>query len=210
VARNGKRPGSSARWLRRQATDPFVKAAKAEGFRSRAAYKLAALADRYRLFKRGQRVLDLGAAPGGWLQVALAAVQPGGRIVGVDLAPIAPIPGVVLIQADVAGEDLAQRIRTALGGPADLVLSDMAAATTGHAETDHLRTLALAEAAFDLAAVLLAPGGAFVVKLRQGAGEPGFFRALQTRFASVVRAKPAASRSESAELYLVARGFKDQ
>lgn len=204
----GKRPGNSSRWLRRQSTDPYVKAAKAQGYRSRAAYKLTELADKYRLFKPGQRVVDLGAAPGGWLQVACAEVGDTGKVVAVDLTAIDPVPGAVLIEADVAAEGLSARILEALGGKAGLVLSDMAPSTTGHAETDHMRIIGLAEAALELAGELLAPGGAFVVKLRQGGGEPAFFRQVQTRFTSVVRAKPPASRSESAEIYLVARGFK--
>lgn len=204
----GKRPGNSSRWLRRQATDPYVKAAKAEGYRSRAAFKLIELAKKYRLFKPGQRVVDLGAAPGGWLQVATAEVGKTGKVVGVDLAAIDPVPGAALIEADVAAEGLPARILALLGGKAELVLSDMAPSTTGHAETDHMRILGLAEAGLDLAGEVLAPGGAFVVKLRQGGGEPAFFRAVQARFTTVVRAKPPASRSESAEIYLVARGFK--
>ncbi len=203
-----KRPLSSTRWLERQKRDVYVKAAKAQGYRSRAAFKLVSLAEKYRLFRPGQRVVDLGAAPGGWLQVAVEAIGPKGRAVGVDLAAIAPLAGATLIRADVAEPGLAARLRAELGGAADLVLSDMASATTGDASIDHLRTLALAEAAFELAQEILARGAAFVVKLRQGEGEPAFFKQVQARFAEVVRAKPPASRAESAELYFVARGLK--
>jgi 23S rRNA (uridine2552-2'-O)-methyltransferase len=206
--RGGKRPGNSSAWLRRQATDPFVKAAKAEGYRSRAAYKLIALAEKYRLFKPGQRVVDLGAAPGGWLQVAGGAIGDTGRLVAVDLSPMDGIAGAVVIQADVAEPGLAARIIAALGGRAAIVLSDMAPSTTGHVETDHMRIVGLAEAALELASEVLAPGGAFVVKLRMGGGEAEFFRLVRTRFTTVARAKPPASRSESSELYVVARGFK--
>ena len=209
-ARGAKRGGSSDRWLKRQAADRFVKAARRKGYRSRAAFKLVALDDRFRLLRPGARVVDLGAAPGGWSQVAVERVRPeagGGRVVGVDLQPIEPVPGATFLAADVDAPGLPDRVLEALGGAADLVLSDMAAPATGHAETDHLRTLALAEAAFGVARRILRPGGALIVKLRQGAGEPAFVAALRARFGRVVRAKPPASRAESAELYLVALDF---
>jgi len=201
----GRSPASQ-RWLARQLNDPYVAAAKASGFRSRSAYKLLELNDRFRLIRGGARVLDLGAAPGGWTQAALAAGA--GSVVAVDLVPIEPIPGAISLAADAGDADLAARLRPLLGGPAHLVLSDMAPATTGHAATDHLRILALAELAFDLATSLLTPGGSFVVKLFQGGAEASLLDPLKRRFASVRHAKPPASRAESRELYLLAKGFR--
>lgn len=200
------RSASSQRWLTRQLNDPYVEAAKRAGFRSRSAYKLLELNERFRLIKRGARVVDLGAAPGGWSQAALAAGA--GRLVAIDLKPLEPIAGAAVLTADAAEEGLAEKVLQLLGGAADAVLSDMAPAATGHAATDHLRIMALAEAAFALAAVLLEPGGCFVVKLLQGGGEKELLATLQRHFATVRHAKPPASRPESRELYLVAKGFR--
>ncbi len=203
-----RRDPSSTRWLTRQLNDPYVRAAKAHGYRSRAAFKLLELDARFQLLRPGLRVLDLGAAPGGWTQVALARVGPSGRVVGVDLLPINPLPGAVLILGDLTESEVLSRAIAELGGPPDLVLSDMAPNTTGHAATDHLRIVALAEAAAEAALAHLAPGGAFVCKVFQGGAEREVLAPLKRAFASVRHAKPAASRKESAETYLVAQGFR--
>ncbi|MGH6718437.1 MAG: RlmE family RNA methyltransferase [Alphaproteobacteria bacterium] len=203
-----RRTLSSRRWLERQARDPFVKDARAKGYRSRAAFKLIQLDDRFRLLRPGARAVDLGAAPGGWAQVAARRVGAAGRVVAVDIQAVAPIAGVVVVHADARDAATLERIRAVLEGPADVVLSDMAAAATGERATDHLRVIALAEAAFDIARRLLAPGGAFVCKVLQG-GATGDLRALIRRdFGTVRHVKPAASRAESHEVYLVARGFR--
>ena len=204
----GSRSAASTRWLQRQLNDPYVAEAKRHGYRSRAAFKLIELDQRFRLLGRGKRVLDLGAAPGGWTQVAVERVGPTGRVVGVDILPMDPVAGAVTLQLDVTGEEAPARLREALGGPADLVLSDMAPATTGHARTDQLRIVALAELAYATAAELLAPGGAFVTKLFQGGAHAGLMAALKRDFAQVRHAKPPASRKESAEIYLIATGFR--
>jgi 23S rRNA (uridine2552-2'-O)-methyltransferase len=198
---------SSTRWLQRQARDPFVAAAEREGYRSRAAYKLAGLDDKLHLLAGARRILDLGAAPGGWSQVAARRARPGARIVAADIQRMDPVPGVEILALDVHAPDAEASLRAALGGPADLVLSDMAPKATGHRATDHLRIMALAEAALDLAAVLLAPGGAFVVKVLEGGDTKAFEGALKRRFARVAREKPKASRAESSEFYFVARDF---
>ncbi len=208
----GRRRPSSRRWLERQINDPYVAAAAREGWRSRAAFKLIGLDDRFRLLRRGARVVDLGAAPGGWTQVAVARVGAGkprgGRVVAVDLKPIEPIENAVLIEGDALDETAPERILAALDGPADVVLSDMAAPATGHRPTDHLRVIALCEAAFEIACALLAPGGAFVCKVLQGGTETQLLATIRRRFARVRHAKPPASRSDSAEIYLVATGFR--
>ena len=204
----GKRSASSRRWLSRQLKDPFVAEAKAQGYRSRAAFKLAQLDDKARLLRRGARVLDLGAAPGGWTQVALERVGPKGRVVGMDLTEIEPIPGATLLQGDLREAEALERARAALGGPADAVLSDMAAPATGHAGTDHLRVMGLVETALDLADEVLAPGGAFVAKVLQGGTEAALLARLKRDFAKVRHIKPAASRQDSAEVYVVATGFR--
>ena len=207
----GRRTPSSKRWLERQLNDPYVAAARREGWRSRAAFKLIELDDRFHLLQRGRRVVDLGAAPGGWTQVAAArtgADKGGGIVVGLDLAEIAPIPGAILLRGDLREPESADMLRAALGGQADLVLSDMAAPATGHAATDHLRIVALAEAAFDFAASVLAPGGSFVVKVFQGGTEGALLAELKRAFAELRHAKPKASRAESAETYLLARGYR--
>jgi 23S rRNA (uridine2552-2'-O)-methyltransferase len=203
---------SSKRWLRRQATDPYVKEARRLGYRSRAAFKLKELDDRFRLLAPGRRIVDLGSAPGGWTRVAVERVRPrdgaGGRVIAVDRAPMTPVAGADCIQADIDDVGLATQLLDVLGGRADVVLSDMAPAATGHPGTDHVRIMALAEAALDLAKAILAEGGAFVCKLWQGGGDPGLANSLKRDFARVRRAKPPASRSESAEIYLVATGFR--
>jgi len=203
-----RRKSSSTEWLQRQLNDPYVAEAKRQGYRSRAAFKLIQLDERYQLLKPGLRVVDLGSAPGGWAQVAAQRVGAGGRIVGIDLNPTDPVPGATIFHGDFRDPALAAQIRAALGGPADLVLSDMAAPATGHAATDHLRIVALAEDAFALAETLLSPGGAFVTKVFQGGAEGALLAALKRAFAELRHAKPAASRAESAETYVVARGYR--
>jgi len=203
-----RRDPASTRWLQRHLNDPYVQAAKARGYRSRAAFKLIELDDRFRLIRKGARVLDLGAAPGGWTQVAVERAGAGGTVVGVDILPAAPVPGATLLQGDLTDAEVAQRAIAALGGRADLVLSDMAPNTVGHAATDHLRIVTLAEAAMELALAVLAPGGAFVCKVFQGGSERGMLATLKRHFASVRHAKPPASRKESAETYVVATGFR--
>ena len=205
------RPAASTRWLARQLNDPYVRAARAAGYRSRAAYKLAEIDDRHGLLRPGRRVLDLGAAPGGWTQVAVERVRPaetGGRVVAVDRVPIEAIAGALILALDVGADDAGARLATALGGPADLVLSDMAPAATGHAGTDHLRLAALVERAAALAEAVLGPGGDFVAKVSRGGTEGALLAALKRRFRSVRHVKPPASRADSAEMYLVARGFR--
>jgi len=199
---------SSTRWLERQLNDPYVVAAKRLGYRSRAAFKLAEIDDKFHLLAPGRRVVDLGAAPGGWVQVALARVGPRGRVVGIDVQPMEPIAGVALLQGDFLADDAPARLREALGGPADAVLSDMAAPSTGHARTDHLRIMALAEAALAFALEVLAPGGAFVAKVLQGGSERALLETMRLNFARVTHFKPPSSRKESAELYVVATGFR--
>jgi 23S rRNA (uridine2552-2'-O)-methyltransferase len=202
------RSTSSQRWLARQLNDPYVAEAKRQGFRSRAAFKLADLDRRFRLLKKGARVLDLGAAPGGWTQVAVERAGEG-RVVAVDVLEMDPVPGAAILTLDVLDSAAPEKIRAALGGKADLVLSDMAAPTTGHAATDHIRTVGLAEAALAFAIEVLAPGGAFVCKVFQGGAEASMLATLKSRFAQVRHAKPPASRKESPETYLVAQGFRD-
>lgn len=208
----GKRTPSSTRWLQRQLSDPFVAEAHRLGYRSRAAFKLMAIDDKHGLLKPGRRVVDLGAAPGGWSQVAAQRVRAGegsGAVVAVDLQPIDPIAGVTVMQGDFLQPGAAEAVRALLpGGCADVVLSDMAAPATGHRPTDHLRVMALAEAALDFAQTVLTPGGAFLAKLLQGGSEHDLVRRLKATFTSVKYVKPAASRSESAELYVLAIGFR--
>lgn len=203
-----RRKPSSTEWLGRQLNDPYVAEARRLGYRSRAAFKLIQLDERFRLLAPGRRVVDLGCAPGGWTQVAARRAGPQGRAVGVDLNPTEPVPGATLIAGDFRDPMTAEAVRAALGGPADLVLSDMAAPATGHASTDHLRIVALAEDAFAFAATILRPGGGFVAKVLQGGTEGALLAALKRAFAEVRHAKPAASRAESAETYVVARGFR--
>ena len=199
---------SSQRWLERQLNDPYVRAAKQEGFRSRAAFKLAELDDKYRFLKKGARVLDLGAAPGGWSQVAAKRVGEGGRIVAADILETEPLVGVTVLQCDLLDPDTPARLKDALNGPADIVLTDMAAPTTGHRATDHLRTVALFEAALDVAEDVLKPGGVFVGKVFQGGASGELLARVKKLFREVKHVKPPASRAESVELYLVATGFR--
>jgi 23S rRNA (uridine2552-2'-O)-methyltransferase len=203
----GRSP-QSQRWLERQLNDPYVQAAKAAGFRSRAAFKLVELDEKFRLLKPGGRVVDLGAAPGGWTQVAVRKVGERGRVVGLDLLAVDPVPGATILQGDFQEEEAERRVEEALGGQADVVLSDMAPNTTGHAATDHLRIMTLAELALDFALRVLAPGGGFVAKVFQGGSEKAFLGTLKERFSTVRHAKPPASRKDSSELYVVATGFK--
>jgi 23S rRNA (uridine2552-2'-O)-methyltransferase len=201
-----KRSPASAEWLRRQLNDPYVIAAKQQGWRSRAAFKLLELDDRFHILHRGAQVVDLGAAPGGWTQVAVA--RGAGMVVGVDLLPMDPIPGAILVLGDFNEPDMPDRLSGLLGGKAGLVLSDMAPNSTGHAATDHLRIMALAELAAVFAREILAPDGAFVAKVFQGGSERTMLEALKRDFTSVRHAKPPASRKESSELYVVAIGFR--
>jgi 23S rRNA (uridine2552-2'-O)-methyltransferase len=198
---------SSKRWLERQLNDPYVAAAKAKGYRSRSAFKLKELDAKFHLLKRGARVLDLGAAPGGWSQVAAGRVGEAGKIVAADILEMEPIPGVTFLQCDLLDAETPATLKRALDGEADLVLSDMAAPTTGHRETDHIRTLALFEAALDMAEDVLKPGGAFIGKVFQGGATGQLLTRVKKRFADVKHVKPPASRQESVELYLVATGF---
>lgn len=199
---------SSTRWLGRQLNDPYVAEAKAKGYRSRAAFKLIELDDKFHFLKSGARVLDLGAAPGGWSQVARARVGAKGRVLGVDILDVDPLAGVETMKLDLMSAEAPATIRAALSGPADVVLSDMASPTTGHRATDHLRTTALFEAALELAGDVLKPGGVFVGKVFQGGAAPEMLSQLKKSFRDVRHVKPPASRAESVELYLLAMGFR--
>ncbi len=206
-----RRKPSSTEWLNRQLNDPFVAEARRLNYRSRAAFKLIQLDERFHLLAPGRRIVDLGCAPGGWTQIAAAhvnAAEGKGKVVGIDLLPTDPVPGALVLTGDFRDPAAADRIRDALGGPADLVLSDMAAPATGHAATDHLRIIALAEDAFAFAETVLRPGGTFVAKVFQGGTEGNLLAALKRAFTEVRHAKPAASRAESAETYVVAKGFR--
>jgi 23S rRNA (uridine2552-2'-O)-methyltransferase len=209
----GRKIGSTL-WLQRQLNDPYVARAKAEGYRSRAAFKIKELDERYRLLHKGQRVVDLGAAPGGWSQVAAAATgstDANPLIVAIDYLDMEPVPGVAFLKKDFTDDDAPAALIEMMGGKkADLVLSDMAAPTTGHRATDHLRIVHLVELAADFAIKVLAPGGAFVAKVLQGGTEHELLHVLKQHFATTLHAKPKASRAESAETYLVARGFKGE
>jgi 23S rRNA (uridine2552-2'-O)-methyltransferase len=201
------RKASSTRWLERQLNDPYVKRARAEGYRSRAAYKLIELDDRFGFLKGARKVVDLGIAPGGWSQVVRQKAA-GASVVGIDLLPTDPIEGVEILEMDFMADEAPERLKEALGGPADLVLSDMAANTVGHQQTDHLRTMGLVEAALDFAGDALRPGGAFVAKVLAGGADSALVAELKRRFATVKHAKPPASRKGSSEWYVVAQGFK--
>jgi 23S rRNA (uridine2552-2'-O)-methyltransferase len=203
-----KRSLSSQKWLERQLNDPYVARAKREGYRSRAAFKLLEIDEKFHILKPGQRVVDLGAAPGGWSQIAARKIGPKGKVVGIDLLPIDPMPGVEFIQLDFLDESAPAKLIEMLGGPADIVMSDMAANTTGHKKTDHLRIMGLAEAAVYFAREILAPGGVFVAKVFQGGTESQLLADLKRDFAVVRHVKPAASRADSAELYVLATGFR--
>ncbi len=202
----GRKVGST-KWLERQLNDPYVKRAKAEGYRSRAAFKLIELDDRFHFLKGAERVVDLGIAPGGWTQVVRQRV-PKAAVVGIDLLPTDPIEGATILEMDFLAEDAPERLREALGGEADLVLSDMAANTVGHPQTDHLRTMALVEAGLEFAGEVLKPGGAYVAKVLAGGADNNLVAELKRRFTTVKHAKPPASRKGSSEWYVVAQGFK--
>ncbi|GMG82732.1 RlmE family RNA methyltransferase [Paralimibaculum aggregatum] len=207
---------SSTRWLQRQLNDPYVQRAQKDGYRGRAAYKLIELDDKLRVLRPGARVVDLGCAPGGWCQVAVARVnalgeksgRPVGRVIGLDIQAVEPIPGATLIEADFLEEGAEAALLAALDGPADAVLSDMAAAATGHKATDHIKIMALAEAAAEFAMQVLAPGGVFLAKVLQGGTENQLLAQLKRRFAKVAHVKPPASRADSSEMYVVASGFR--
>ena len=203
------RTTSSTRWLSRQLNDPYVKKAKAEGYRSRAAYKLAELDEKFGLLKGVTRVVDLGVAPGGWSQIVRQRA-PKSKVVGIDLLPTDPLDGVTLFQMDFMADEAPALLEGALDGAPDLVLSDMAANTVGHKQTDHLRTMGLVETAADFAISTLAPGGAFVAKVLAGGTDADLLALLKRHFASVKHAKPPASRKDSSEWYVIAQGFKGQ
>jgi 23S rRNA (uridine2552-2'-O)-methyltransferase len=198
---------SSTRWLERQLNDPYVRRAKAENYRSRAAYKLLELDERFGLLKGVRRVVDLGVAPGGWSQVVRRRV-PQAQVVGIDLLPTDPIEGVTIVQMDFMDEEAPGRLKDALGGPADLVMSDMAANTVGHPQTDHLRTMALVEAGLEFASGVLRPGGAYLAKVLAGGADAQLVAEMKRHFESVKHAKPPASRKDSSEWYVIAQGFK--
>ncbi len=202
-----KRTASSSRWLERQLTDPYVRQARAAGYRSRAAFKLTELDERFNLLRQASRVVDLGIAPGGWSQVVRRRAPKAG-IVGIDLLETEPLEGVTILQMDFMDETAPGLLTDALDGPPDLVLSDMAANTVGHKQTDHLRTMGLVEAAADFAIHTLAPGGAFVSKVLAGGTDAALLALLKRHFATVKHAKPPASRKDSSEWYVVAQGFK--
>jgi 23S rRNA (uridine2552-2'-O)-methyltransferase len=202
------RKASSRRWLERQLNDPYVSEARRRGYRSRAAFKLIELDEKYSLLRKGRRIVDLGAAPGGWTQIALDGVGPSGRVVAIDLSPIDPIVGATILEGDMRDAATLKRLLQTLDGKADTVLSDMAAPATGHGPTDHLRIISLAEAALDFAEVALTPGGIFVAKVLQGGTERELLDRLKRGFRRVTHAKPEASRKESAEMYVVAIGYR--
>jgi 23S rRNA (uridine2552-2'-O)-methyltransferase len=201
------RTASSTRWLARQLNDPYVKQAKAEGYRSRAAYKLIELDERFALLRGVTRVIDLGIAPGGWSQV-VRRVAPKAAIVGIDLLPVDPIDGVTILQMDFMDDAAPDTLAEALGGRADLILSDMAANTVGHPQTDHLRTMALVEAGCEFCVGNLKPGGAYVAKVLAGGADNDLVAELKRLFTTVKHAKPPASRKDSSEWYVIAQGFK--
>jgi 23S rRNA (uridine2552-2'-O)-methyltransferase len=205
VKKDRGRTQSSRAWLQRQLNDPYVAAAKSKGYRSRAAFKLVELDQKFHFLKKGARVLDLGAAPGGWSQVAVAK---GATVVAADVLEMEEISGVTFFQADLTEPDVPAMLKEALNGPADLVLTDMAAPTTGHRATDHIRTIALVEIALEVAEDVLKPGGAFVGKVFQGGSSNELLARLKKSFRDVKHVKPPASRAESVELYVVALGFK--
>ena len=202
-----KRTAQSTRWLERQLNDPYVRRAKAEGYRSRAAYKLTELDEKFGFLKGARRVVDLGVAPGGWTQV-VRRVLPKAAVVGIDLLPVDPIDGATLLQMDFMDDAAPDRLIEALGGAPDLILSDMAANTVGHPQTDALRTMALVETALDFAIKTLEPGGDFVAKVFAGGADSTLVAEMKRNFTSVKHAKPPASRKGSVEWYVVAQGFK--
>jgi 23S rRNA (uridine2552-2'-O)-methyltransferase len=207
----GKRTTSQQKWLERQLNDPYVARAKSEGWRSRAAYKFKEIDDKYHLLKPGMRIIDLGCAPGGWCQLAaerVGSTEANPRVIGIDLLPVDPIPGVKLIEMDFMSPEADDCLKAELGGLADGVLSDMAANTTGHKKTDHLRIIGLAEGAVAFAREVLAPGGFFLCKLFQGGDTAKLVTELKRDFATVRHVKPPASRADSSELYVLATGFR--
>ena len=205
-----KRSVSSTRWLQRQLNDPYVAEAKKQGFRSRAAFKLLQLDERFHFLKPGARVVDLGAAPGGWTQVAGEKVLKSGRgkVVGIDILEMDPVPGAEILHLDFMSDEAPDKLKALLDGEADVVLSDMAASATGHQQTDHLKIMALAETAYAFAAEVLAPGGTFIAKVLQGGATGDLLKALKRDFEEVRHVKPAASRKDSAEIYVVALSFR--
>jgi 23S rRNA (uridine2552-2'-O)-methyltransferase len=203
-----KRSVSSTRWLQRQLNDPYVVKARQAGYRSRAAFKLVELDEKFGLLKPGMRVVDLGCAPGGWAQVAVAKVGTKGRVVGCDLLEVDPVPGANLIVLDFLTEEAPDIIKGMIDGKAHLVMSDMAANTTGHGPTDHIRIMNLCELAYLFAVEILEPGGAFICKVLKGGTESELLKLMQKNFTTVKHAKPAASRQDSAESYVVAMGFR--
>ncbi len=199
---------SSKLWLERQLNDPYVAEAKARGYRSRAAFKLLQIDEKHRILPKQGRVVDLGAAPGGWTQVALERCGPKGQVVAVDIQEMEPLEGAIVLKLDFLDEGADDAVKAALGGAADLVMSDMASPATGHAGTDHLRIMMLAETALHFALQVLAPGGAFLAKVLQGGSEKSLLDDLRRHFAQVRHVKPEASRKDSAELYVLATGFR--
>jgi 23S rRNA (uridine2552-2'-O)-methyltransferase len=202
-----RRSKSSQLWLERQLNDPYVRAAKSEGYRSRAAYKLVEMDQKYRFLKRGQTAVDLGAAPGGWTQVLVERLGEG-KVVGVDIQEMEPIAGAALLKLDFMDEEAPAIIKHTLSGPVDTVVSDMASPATGHRETDHLRVMALCETALDFAIEILKPGGTFLCKVLRGGTERQLLETLKKRFQKVIHVKPPASRADSAEMYVLAMGFR--
>jgi 23S rRNA (uridine2552-2'-O)-methyltransferase len=203
-----KRTVSSARWLERQLNDPYVAEAKKQGYRSRAAFKLLQIDDKFNFLKPGARVVDLGAAPGGWCQVAVDRVGERGKVIGIDLLPMDPIPGADLFQMDFMSDEAPDELKRRLNGLANVVLSDMAASSTGHSQTDHLKIMLLADTAYAFAKDVLAPNGVFICKVLQGGATGELLKLLKRDFAEVKHVKPPASRSDSAEIYVVALGFR--
>jgi 23S rRNA (uridine2552-2'-O)-methyltransferase len=203
-----QRSESSRQWLQRHLNDPYVAASKEDGYRSRSAYKLLQLDEKFKLLRPGLRVVDLGAAPGGWSQVTAKKMLTKGKIIALDILPMDPLPGVTILQMDFLSGDAPEKLKLALRGQADLVLSDLAPSTTGHSSTDHIRIMAMTEVAAQFAVEVLAPGGTFVCKFFQGGAEKNLLNQLKKDFVKVKHAKPAASRAESSETYLVAQGFR--
>lgn len=203
----GRKP-SSTRWLERQLNDPFVAEAKRRGYLSRAAFKLSWLDDKYKVLRPGKRVLDLGAAPGGWTQIVIERLDGKGEVLAIDKLEMENLRGARIVQMDFMAEGAEDRLLKELGGPVDVVLSDMASPSTGHRQTDHLRTMALCEAAYDFAIRILGPGGCFIAKVLRGGTEAGLLARARRDFSRVHHAKPPASRAGSSELYLVALGFE--
>lgn len=206
------RKSSSTRWLQRQLNDPYVERARKEGYRSRAAYKLIELDDMFKFLKPGKHVVDLGAAPGGWTQVAAKRVrlgsQKGGKVIGIDINEMQPVEGAPILLLDFLSEDAPDILKEAMGGNADVILSDMAAPSCGHQQTDHIRIMALCEAAYEFAVEVLNPGGVFVAKILRGGTESQLLLSIKKRFTQVKHVKPPASRADSAEMYIIAIGFK--